>query len=145
MFIDKFLLGHDSSRLWALRCALLHTYGLSKAMEKAKLSGYSFQHKNSENHKKLENDIYWLNLSDFLFDVIKSTHDFFNYLKSKDESELLKYLNNLNIINVRDDSTGKIIYFKKFGKIDDILSPLDDPIIDWDLLRTKIDDLCHSK
>lgn len=143
-FIEKYLKEYDSEKLYAIRCGLIHTYGQSERMKSAKLDGYFFQHKNPENHRKYENNIYWLNLSNFVFDLIKATFIFFRDLEDKKEESLYEFKERAkNIISVFGPSG--ISVASNFGNIDPILSCLDVKKINWSILENEIYKLCLTK
>jgi len=142
-FIGKYLSSYSPDKLYAIRCGLIHTYGQSKRMLEAKLSGYSFQHKNPENHLKYENNVYWLNLSNFLFDIIKSAFIFFKDLEKINENDLFDFAERAkNIISVRDESGIRVN--ANYGSIDNILSPMDMNNINWTIVENDIYKLCLS-
>jgi hypothetical protein len=143
-FIEKYLRGYDPEKLYAIRCGLVHTYGQSERMKKAKLDGYIFQHKNPENHKKYMDNVYRLNLSNFVFDIIKATFQFFSELKQKQESELYEYKERAkNIISIFGPLG--ISYSLNYGNIDSILSCMDSLDVDWKILENEIYKLCLTK
>jgi len=143
-FVRTYFPGYDPEKLYAIRCGLIHTYGQSERMKEAELDGYAFQHKNPENHRKYENNIYWLNLSNFVFDVIKATFEFFKELEQKREDELYEYKERAkNIVSVFDPS--RILVSPNYGHIDPILSCMDSENIDWKILENEIYKLCLEK
>ena len=143
-FIEQYLSEYDSEKLYAIRCGLVHTYGQSERMKNAKLDGYRFQHKNPENHRKYKNNIYCLNLSNFVFDIIKAAFQFFQELKQKSDDELYDYKNRAEgIISVFASS--KISYCENYGSIDPILSCMDAKKINWSILENEIYKLCLTK
>ena len=144
-FVESYLPDYDQKKLYAIRCGLVHTYGQSRRMEEADLKGYKFQHKNPENHRKYEDKIYWLNLSNFVFDVIKVTHLFFLEIEQKVEAgaDLPEIERANNIISVWGP-LGMIVS-PNFGMIDPILSCLDSTSITWAILENEIYKLCLEK
>jgi|GEM_PF-5520044 len=144
-FIKNHLKGYDPEKLYAIRCALVHTYGYAEAMKKAYLSGYSFTHKNPELHlKEIKTNGYHLNLSNFVYDIIKTTYDFFNEIKqeaSKENQEKYMYKTK-NLIGVIDPSGERIS--ANYAEADIVLSAMDTKNINWEIVRNEIYKLCVS-
>lgn len=140
-FVKKYLSNYDSKKLYAIRCALVHTYGHAKAMKSAKLSGYSFQHKNPENNRKYEDNIYHLNLSNFIFDIVKASYIFFNDLEKKNEDELFDYRQRIKAMLTVNDQNGSRIS-SNYAEVDKILSAMDAEKIDWKIVEDNIYQLC---
>ncbi|MHB8276479.1 MAG: hypothetical protein ACYDIA_02340 [Candidatus Humimicrobiaceae bacterium] len=141
--------GYDPEKLYAIRCALVHTYGESLNTKAIDLK-YTFTHEEPKNNNKIINGSYVLNLSNFVFDILKSSYNFFEkLLREKNESELEEFSSRSSeIINVYDHKKN-ITYKKSFGEINTILSPLDrldcgkiDPDIAWNLVFEGINNLC---
>ena len=120
-FVKKYLDKYAPKKLYAIRCALIHTFGMAKAMTSANLNGYRFTHKNPENHLKLDRGVYFLNLSNFVFDIIKACYIFFSDLENKNEMDLREYNNRArNLISVFGPSGVSII--SNYGGIDSALT-----------------------
>ncbi len=154
-FLKKYFKTYNSEYLYSIRCCLVHTYGVGDALEKAKLGGYQLQHKNPENHKVIErregheNPKYWLNLSDFFFDVVKVTHNFFNEFVGKPEEELVtiaKRVTGTISVTKFDDVTRKpILSSLNYGNVHSALSAMDLKPINWGVVRNEIYRLCLTK
>ena len=140
-FIEKYLPQYDNEKLYAIRCALVHTYGYSDSMNKAKLSGYSFQHKNPESHRIYADNIYCLNLCNFIFDIIKSTHTFFDEVEGKSEDDLFDYRQRIKA-TLTVSMGNEIRISMNYAMVDSILSCMDSEEIDWKLLEDNIYQLC---
>jgi len=140
-FIEKYLSQYDSGKVYAIRCGLVHTYGYANSMNEAKITGYSFQHKNPENHRRYENNVYHLNLSNFIFDIIKATYDFFKELESKSEEDLFDYIQRIKATLTVNTETGPRISMNYAG-VDSILSVMDSSNIEWKMLEDNIYQLC---
>jgi len=140
-FIEKYLPKYDAKKIYAIRCALVHTYGYSNSMNGSKLEGYSFTHKNPERHGLCVDNIYHLNLSNFIFDIIKSSYCFFNELEQKSEDELFDYIQRIKAMLTVNNGPNVIIP-ENYGLIDTVLSPMDSIDIDWRLLENNIYQLC---
>ena len=52
--ISKYFENYVPGYVWAIRCSLIHTYGIGEAMKEEKLDGFQLQHKNPENHKRID-------------------------------------------------------------------------------------------
>jgi hypothetical protein len=65
---------YDSARIYALRCALVHTYAEAEEMKRAKVKGYQFKHKNPAYHLSGADGILRLNADTFVADVIWAVH-----------------------------------------------------------------------
>jgi len=81
-FVDRYLRmidqRYDGQRIYALRCALVHTYGRAKAMEDV-IDGFFLIHGNPQYHLQdndnpIQPNIIRLNLENFVTDVIWSAH-----------------------------------------------------------------------
>lgn len=142
--IEKYLDQYDAEKIYAIRCGLVHTYGQSDRMKKSNLSGYSFQHKNPENHRRYENNVYWLNLSNFVFDIIKAAFQFFHELEQKEEDVLSEYAERANTIISVVGPLG-ISLSSNYGNIDTILSCMDAQGISWNILENELYKLCLTK
>ena len=123
---------------------LLHTYGTSRIMKDANLNGYSFTHKNPQANKIYLNGVYHLNLSNFIFDLIKGTYIYFTNLENKPEQELKEYVERSKEFLTVFGPLGEQ-YFTNYGAIDLILSCLDSKDINWSILENEIYKLCLSK
>lgn len=143
-FVKQYLDKYDPEKLYAIRCALIHTFGTAKAMISANLNGYMFTHKNPENHLKLNRDVYFLNLSNFVFDIIKACYIFFSELEKKNVTDIREYnIRAKNLISVFGPSGVSII--SNYGKIDSALKCMDSKNIDWHILENDIFKLCLTK
>lgn len=143
-FIKDLLSKYNGEQLYAIRCALVHTYGHSETMRKAKLKGYSFTHKNSEKHLIYKNFILHLNLSDFASDVVKAAWQYFESLnKIKDEKILFDPITRGEELIKVFNPEGKVVFKENYGQIHPCLSPLD--LNDWAEFRQKVHDLCLTK
>lgn len=151
--VRKYLKNYKEDYLYAIRCSLVHIYGIGDAMEDVNLDSFQFQHKNPENHRKITNVngkiTYWLNLSNFVSDIIKASYKFFADLEKKTEKELEEYIKRADkVIKIWDPSTGKIYSKPNFGSIDFLFSILDSKEVeemDWRLLENNIYKLCLEK
>lgn len=143
-FIKKYMPEYDSDKIYAIRCALVHTYGLSRIMSAAQLAGYSFTHKNPERNRLYLNKIYHLNLSNFVFDLIKASIIFFVESESLPVDQLNNYAARSKDFLTVHGPLGEQ-YFTNFGNIDFILSSLDSKNINWAILENDIYKLCLSK
>lgn len=150
--IDDYFDDYNSEYMYAIRCSLVHVYGKADAMHIAGLNRFNFEHKRPEIHKQIDNIdgviVYWLNLSNFVFDVVKASYNFFTEnLENKSESELEEYVERANnIIRIFDPVTGETTSIKtNFGSIDPIFSSLDSDNVNWDFLENEIYKLCLSK
>lgn len=141
-FVKDFLKKYDSEQLYAIRCALVHTYGHADAMEKAKLIGYSFTHKNPERHLIYENFVLRLNLSDFSYDIVSAVWNCFEEIKEKSDDLFYPITRGERLIKIFDPE-GRIKIKENFGQIHSCLSPLD--LKNWGEFRQKVYDLCLSK
>jgi hypothetical protein len=143
-FITKYLSSYDAKKLYAIRCALVHTYGQASRMKDADLEGYLFRHKDPSINRLYKEKVYYLNLSNFLFDIIKGTYEFFTELETKSESDLTDYVKRaINIISVFGH-WGLVLPWH-YGYVDSILSVLDLIEPDWKILENEIYKLCLSK
>ena len=143
-FIENHLNYYDPKKLYAVRCGLIHTYGPSNSMKDADLDGYAFQHKNPRIHNKYYERIYYLNLSNFLFDIIKTTYDFFNKIEKVPERDLSEYCRRMEVVLVVFNPFG-IVANLNFGSIDPVLSCMDCENINWSILENEIYKLCLTK
>ncbi len=148
-FLSKYFKTYNKGYLWAIRCCLVHSFGTGTAMEDEGLGGYKLQHINPENHNKIETKLpgdkptYWLNLSDFVFDIIKVTFTFFSDLEKASSKDLNLFINKVErIISVMDVESGETIMPYENRKINPILYCLDFKIdpkdIKWDILKEEI-------
>lgn len=130
---------YDGERLYAIRCSLVHTYGESNRSRGLQLK-FSLSHKLPNLHNQTKENNYFLNLSNFIFDILKSSYNFFEELEKKSENELLEFVNRSSeIINVY--SSIGTTFKKAFKEISYILEPLDNKIIDWSLVKRNINEL----
>ncbi len=65
---------YDSAKIFALRCALVHTYAGADAMTKANVTGYLFKHKDFKFHLSGSDGVLCLNADSFVADVIWTAH-----------------------------------------------------------------------
>ena len=119
-------------------------------MKEEKLDGFQLQHKNPENNRRIVTEngekIYWLNLSNFVYDLIKAFYEFFSYIETKPECIINKLVERANrLIIVRNLLTGEIYNKPSFTLVDPIFSPLDLENIEWNLLEDSIYRLCLEK
>lgn len=141
---------YDPNYLYAVRCSLVHLYGKSDTLEDANIR-FNLQHKNPENHLRIApcsdgKNIYWLNLSNFVFDIIKVAYIFFEKLENKKEAELAPFIPRAEkIILIRNILNNKIVSKPNFSSIDPIFAVLDSQNIDWGILENDIYKLCLSK
>lgn len=141
---------YDPNYLYAIRCSLVHIYGKSDGLDDANIR-FNLQHKNPENHLKIDpcsdgKNIYWLNLSNFVFDIIKAAYTFFEKLENKKEAELGPFiLRAEKIILIRNILNNEIVSKPNFSSIDPIFAVLDSQNIDWGILENDIYKLCLSK
>jgi hypothetical protein len=61
---------YDCAKIYALRCALVHTYAQAKEMKSANLTGYLFKHKDPSFHLSGSDTVLRLNTDTFVADVI---------------------------------------------------------------------------
>ena len=88
---------HD--HLWAVRNSLIHTYGESRTTKHMNLS-FSLSHEHPGNHLRLIEDpkpTLWLNLPDFVAELVASIEHFFRE-KASDESSLQTWYGKLIIV-----------------------------------------------
>ena len=148
VIIREYFENYDVDYMYAIRCSLVHIYGRADALGN---DSFFFQHKNPENHKRISfttngNRVYLLNLSNFVFDTIKASYNFFNDLENKSESELQEYIVRAEkIILIRNIKTGEIISKSNFSSLDSIFVSLDQKKVNWEILKNEIDKLCFSK
>jgi|SRR3989304_7857347 len=144
-FVECYFKDYDQKKLYAIRCGLVHTYGQSRSMESADLDGYTFQHKNPANHRKYDKRIYWLNLSNFIFDVIIATHNLFSGFEQKaNKGEKIPEIERANKIILVWGPLGAVVSYN-YGMIDPILSCLDSTNITWAILENEVYKLCLEK
>ena len=140
-FLSKY--NYDDERLYAIRCALVHTYGCSDQMKKAKLEAYSFTHKNPEKNLIYKKFILHLNLSNFSCDIVEAVSDYFKSLENSSEKDLFyPIVRGEELIKVFNPE-GKIEIKENFGQIHPCLSPLD--LKNWKEFRQKVYELCLTK
>jgi hypothetical protein len=65
---------YNSARIYALRCALVHTYAEAKEMKRANVRGYLFKHKDPSFHLSGSDGILRLNADTFVADVTWAVH-----------------------------------------------------------------------
>jgi hypothetical protein len=65
---------YDSAKIYALRCALVHTYAEVKEMNRAKVTGYLFTRKNPGFHFSGSDGVLRLNADLLVADVIWAAH-----------------------------------------------------------------------
>lgn len=110
-FIEKYLnrvrekrglRGYDKDFCWSFRNALLHTYGYSRIMrnkqkkqKKQKKYYYQMTHLNPEVHYEEIRGSVWLNLEDFVTDVIWCANNFFTTLLDTEKQSVLSRGNEL--------------------------------------------------
>lgn len=65
---------YDADSTYAIRCALVHSYGWSRALSNASLDGYLLCRREPQKHCHWESNggrpVYWLNLENLIADVI---------------------------------------------------------------------------
>jgi hypothetical protein len=143
-FPEEYKEEYMPERIFAIRCALIHTYGTSEAMQKAKMRGYILQHKNPENHLRFKESILNLNLSDFVFDTIKSIYLYFEAIKRKEDDEIFDEAERAkDILTVFKNSES--ITLKNYGQINPVLIPLDFDPVNWEELRNNIYQMVLNK
>lgn len=150
-FVDDYLSKNQNSNyngkeLYAIRCALVHTYGLSNAMSAADLNGYLFGHKVPQNHLVKQDKIIFLNLSNFLFDTVKSTWQCFEDLLRIDENDKKDVCERGQKLLKVFGPDGVSLYHKSFAETHPCLAPLDlENESKWVLLNEKTWELCANK
>lgn len=78
---------HISEELWAIRNSLIHVYGISKATTKMDI-GFNFSHEHPEYHLQVirnPKSELWLNLPEFLGELIAVIELFFRKNRTNDE------------------------------------------------------------
>lgn len=149
-FVDDYLTKlnplYNGLEIYALRCALIHTYGLSNAMKKAGLTGYQFVHKNSKLHLKNDAGDLFINLADFLFDVVKSAWQFFDDVFKLDAGNKTEVAERGRELLKVFGPDGNPVYHASYAEMHSCLAPLDDNGPDmWDKVKQETLKLCASK
>ena len=121
--VHRYLKKYKTGYVWAIRCSLIHVYGTGDAMKEEKLDGFQLQHKNPENHLRVDDidgkKIYWLNLSNFVYDVIKATFEFFHEIENKPACMITAFIERAKkIILIRNLLTKEIYSKPNFSSID---------------------------
>lgn len=88
--------------IYALRCALVHTYRESDAMKKAGINGYLLKHRDQAFHLSGASGLLQLNVDTFIADVIWATDSYFSLLKGNSAVE--KRADSLLVVSYSDAS-----------------------------------------
>jgi len=117
--------------IYALRCALVHTYANSGAMTGANLSGYTLKHLDPAFHLSGSDSILRLNVESFVTDVVWAAWLFFASLK--DSSKVQKKGDKLLVVQLSDSEASK-----PFKKMHQALRELDKDSPNYDDLYADI-------
>lgn len=133
---------YHSDFVWALRNALIHTYGESRKTKELNLK-YSFTHATPAYHNKFDanSNSYSLNLNNFVFDILKVSINLFEHLEKLNEIDLQDYIGRTQELLFVYNLLGPA-YKKSFKGIDNILSPLDEIRVYWKKVENNIFELC---
>lgn len=145
--------------LYAVRCALTHTYGPSDELQRNKISGYSLQHRKPELHltsaakKQADTEFkpgYVLNLETFVAEFIVAACCFFDdmdNLNGEDRETLLKRLDKLIDIydpNDNGNPNNRLNPPKTYAQMHIALASLDSGTPNVKTIEAAIDNLYQS-
>lgn len=144
--VDEFLIKtinqrYDANQIYALRCALVHTYSESDAMARCvpPLKGYLLSHDNPLFHLSGEDSVLRINVDTFVADVIWASHLFFESNQKK-HNAILKRAENLFIIK-----HSNLEAYIPYETMHTSLNEFDNPTPQYAKLSTSINSLVKRK
>lgn len=106
-------LSYDAKALYAVRCALVHSYGWAEQLIKAEIDGYTLLRRDSAKHcimlpSKEGGLVYNLNLEDLITDLIFAVDDCMWHLQPQIDERFMNYVRRL-IVPKKWDFEGNIL------------------------------------
>lgn len=114
---------YDSLKVYATRCALVHSYGWANKLKKAEIDGYLLTRDQPAFHcnlKKVNDEkwIYRLNLENFIADLIFAFDDCFQNLIQNKNDGFLNYAKALIVAKRLDASEQFVIVDRRYISLD---------------------------
>lgn len=113
----------DASALYAVRCGLVHTYGLADAMTAAGIDGYTFVHSLPGRHWTRSHGTVILNVESVLAETVVAAADFFAALRVAPNQDIIDRAGGL--ITLRTAPTWDERLPSSFAEMDPVLALFD--------------------
>jgi len=131
--VTLYLKKYRAEWVYALRCALVHSYAASDAMKAAKMLGFGFNHCNRPFHLSGTDPYLRLNVEDFVADVVWAAKEFFEHPPTTTASILKRATGLLVVLSPTTNASGP------YSAMDVALAELDRTPPDFARLRGDIE------
>jgi len=135
-YLRKIDVRYDSATIYALRCALVHTYAVADEMRKAGMTGYQFVHKNPRFHLSGSDGVLRLNADTFVAEVIWAAHLVFE--ENGGDTTFENRGGSLLVVS----TLGQQMISRPYSDFHTALAEFDSASPDLSRLRRAITDLC---